>query len=107
MLNLQSVGRGIVLRSNEAESLENRQYLNTMSFLSTLFLVRDRAISNLTEFTDQMLPTLFCLRGQYPRHMEIYYVTVHCFSVDCTKDLLGGIRRDNYIYVDIAGAFLH
>ena len=96
-----------MLRSKEPESLENWQYLNTMPFLSTLFLVRDTAISNLTEFTDQMLPTLFCLRGQYFRHMEIYYVTVYCFSLDCNKDLLGCIRRDNYIYVDIAGAFLH
>lgn len=96
-----------MLRSNEPDSLENCQYLNTMPFLSTLFLVRDRAISNLTEFTDQMLTTLFCLRGQYFRHMEIYYETVYCFSLDCNKDSLGGIRRDNYIYVDIAGAFLH
>ena len=34
-------------------------------------------------------------------------MTVYCFSLDCNKDLLGGIRRDNYVYVDIAGAFLH
>ena len=39
--------------------------------------------------------------------MDIYYVTVYCFSLDCNKDLLGGIRRDNYVYVDIAGAFLN
>ena len=39
--------------------------------------------------------------------MEIYYVTVYCFSLECNKDLLGGIRRDNYVYVDITGAFLH
>ena len=34
-------------------------------------------------------------------------MTVYCFSLDCNKDLLGGITRDNYIYVDIAGDFLH
>ena len=34
-------------------------------------------------------------------------MTVYCFSLDCNKYLLGGIRRDNYVYVDIAGALIH